>query len=183
MAKKQDAISLLKSDHETVDQLFDQFQDLTPRATKTQAKLRDKIVRELAIHASIEQQVLYPVTRELVPDLEPTVLESLQEHEIAERLLADVEKLDPEDQWFRPKMNVLIDTVRHHVEEEEKDFFPKLRKAVDSDQLLDIGEALAKAKKTAPTRPHPHAPNEPPFNVVGDLALGVVDRVRSAVRS
>src|SRR5690606_20239497 len=107
--------------------------------------------------------------------------EGLQEHEIAERLLADVEKLDPEDTWFHPKMNVLIEMTRHHIKDEEKELFPEVRKHLDRSQLVDIGDALATAKKTAPTRPHPHTPNEPPFNVVGDLAMGVVDRVRDAV--
>jgi hemerythrin superfamily protein len=181
MPKTQDALSLLKNDHRAVEQLFEQFDELTPRATKTGAKLRDKILRELSIHASIEQEVLYPVIREMEPDLEPMVLEALQEHEIAERLLADVEKLDAEDKWFRPKMNVLIENVRHHVKEEEKELFPQVRQALDRQQLVELGDAMAKAKKTAPTRPHPHAPNEPPFNTMGDLALGVVDRLRETV--
>lgn len=181
MPKSQDALTLLKEDHRAVGKLFDQFTELTPRATKTGAKLRDKIVRELSIHAAVEQQVLYPIIRELAPDLEPMVLEGLQEHEIAERLLADVEKLDPEDTWFHPKMNVLIEMTRHHIKDEEKELFPEVRKHLDRSQLVDIGDALATAKKTAPTRPHPHTPNEPPFNAVGDLAMGVVDRVRDAV--
>lgn len=181
MPTREDALTLLKNDHRTVEQLFGQFEELTPRATKTAAKLRDKILRELSIHASIEEEVLYPVIREMEPDLEPMVLEALQEHALAEQVLADVEKLDPEDKWFRPKMHVLIENVRLHVKEEEKDLFPKVRQAFDRQQLVELAEALRKAKKTAPTRPHPHAPSEPPFNTLGDVALGLVDRLREKV--
>jgi hemerythrin superfamily protein len=181
MPKNEDAISLLKSDHRTVEELFTRFENLTDRAKKEPARLRDRIVHELAIHASIEQEVFYPVVIELVPDLEPTVLEGLEEHRVAVRLLAELEGMDATDKWFRPRMMVLIESVRHHVKEEEKEMFPKVKAALERSQLRDIGEALAKAKKTAPTRPHPHAPDEPPLNTLGDLALGLLDRTRDAI--
>ena len=75
---------------------------------------------------------------------------------------------------------MLIESVRHHVEEEETEFFPEVRQALGRKVLGEIGELLETAKATAPKRPHPKAPDEPPGNVVSGLVAGVVDRARAA---
>ena len=72
---------------------------------------------------------------------------------------------------------MLIENVRHHVDEEESEFFPKVRDQLGRNELADLGETLAMAKKTAPTRPHPRMPDEGPGNVVAGAITGVVDRV------
>jgi hypothetical protein len=71
----------------------------------------------------------------------------------------------------------LIENVRHHVKEEENEFFPQVRAQLNRTSLADLGQALADAKKTAPTRPHPRMPDEPPANAVVGALAGVVDRV------
>jgi hypothetical protein len=97
------------------------------------------------------------------------VLESLEEHLIVKWELAALADLDPSDERYDAKVTVLIENVRHHVKEEESEFFPKLRNALRS-ELLELGEALERAKKTAPTRPHPMLPDEPPGNLVAGAA-------------
>jgi hemerythrin superfamily protein len=181
MSKPKDALQILEADHREVERVFGQYEELTPRALKTMAKKRDAIVQLLAVHAAVEEQVFYPVVIQLVPELEEQVLAAMQEHQIAERLLADVDGLDPDDRWFRPKMTVLIENVRAHVDEEESGLFPQVRDALDQSERAEIGTAIERARRMAPLRPHPHAPSEPPFNTIGDLALGVVDRVRATV--
>ena len=172
-----DAIALLRDDHKTVEQLFKRFEKAGDRAYVEKRQIVDRIIEELSVHAAIEEQVFYPVARETVPGTEDVALESLEEHHIVKWLLSELVDLDPEHERFDAKVTVLMENVRHHVEEEQDEFFPKVRAQLSRTALADLGQALADAKKTAPTRPHPRMPDAPPGNsVVGALA-GVVDRV------
>ena len=79
-----------------------------------------------------------------------------------------------------------MESVRHHVEEEEKDLFPKVAKALGKPRLNELGDALEAAKKTAPTRPHPRMPDEPPGNILATPGAAIMDKAletgRKAVR-
>lgn len=172
-----DAITLLKNDHRTVEQLFKRFEKAGDRAHVQKKQIVDRIIEELSVHAAIEEQVFYPVARAVVPDTEDDVLESLEEHHVVKWLLSELEDMEPEHERFDAKVTVLIESVRHHVEEEESDFFPKVRKQLGRNDLADLGEALAEAKKSAPTRPHPRLPDSGPGGAVGGAVAGVVDRV------
>ena len=175
-----DAITLLKDDHKTVEKLFKSFEKAGDRAYKTKRDLVDDMIKELSIHAAIEEQVFYPEIRRLVPDEQDDILESLEEHHIVKWVLSELEGLDPEHERFEAKVTVLIEQVRHHVEEEESDMFPAVREAVGRKQLQEIGEAMEQAKKVAPLRPHPRSPEEPPGNIVAGAAAGAMDRAREA---
>ncbi|MFL6240628.1 MAG: hemerythrin domain-containing protein [Actinomycetes bacterium] len=176
-----DAITLLREDHRTVEKLFKEFEKAGPRAGKTKAKLVKQIITELAVHAAIEEQVFYPAVRDAVEDTDALVLEALEEHHIVKWVLSELENMTPDDERFVAKVTVLIENVRHHVEEEQDDLFPEVRRALGRKQLAELGEALAKAKKAAPTRPHPKAPDEPPGNVVAGAVSGAMDRARDAL--
>src|ERR1700737_1895043 len=173
-----DAITLLKNDHRTVEGLFKRFESTGPRGKKAKRSIVDKIVRELSIHAAIEEQVFYPRGRGWVPDETPEVLESLEEHNIGKWLLADLEDLSPDDERFDAKVTVMMENVRHHVKEEERDMFPKVRKSMDRASLNELGARLAQAKKVAPTRPHPRSPDTPPGNLIVGATAGMMDRAR-----
>jgi hemerythrin superfamily protein len=175
-----DAITVLKADHDKVDAIFKQFEASGDKAYKAKRKLVDSMIKELAIHAAIEEMVFYPATRELSEAVEDHVLESLEEHHVVKWLLSELDGMDPEHERFDAKVTVLIESVRHHVEEEEKDYFPKVRKLADRATLQEMGDVLVKAKKVAPTRPHPKAPDQAPANMA-NLATGLVDRIRDAV--
>jgi hemerythrin superfamily protein len=173
-----DAITLLREDHRTVEKLFKQFEKAGEKAYKTKETLAKKIIEELSIHAAIEEQVFYPAIREASEDM---VLESLEEHHIVKWVLSELQGMSPKEERFDAKMTVLIELVRHHVKEEEKELFPDVRDEVSRKELAEIGEMLEKAKTIAPTRPHPRLPDEPPGNIPGGLVAGVVDKARSAV--
>jgi hemerythrin superfamily protein len=172
-----DAITLLRADHRTVEQLFKRFEKAGDRAYVEKRQIVDRIIEELSIHAAIEEQVFYPVARATVPGTEDVALESLEEHHIVKWVLSELESLDPSDERFDPKVTVLIENVRHHVKEEEGEFFPKVRKQLSRSDLADLGEALSDAKKSAPTHPHPRSPDTPPSNAVVGAIAGVADRV------
>lgn len=172
-----DAITLLRTDHQTVEQLFKQFEKAGGRAFVEKRRIVDRIIEELSIHAAIEEQIFYPAARANVPDIEGITLESLEEHHIVKWLLSELDGLDPEHERFHAKVTVLIENVRHHVEEEQSEFFPKVRDAMNRKALTDLGDALATAKKTAPTHPHPRSADTPPGNSVVSTIAGIVDRV------
>ncbi len=173
-----DAITLLKQDHRTVEKLFKSYEKTGDKAHKSRRDLVDQIIEELSIHAAIEEQVFYPRVRQEVPDAEDTVLEGLEEHHIVKWTLSELETLEPSDERFHPKVTVLMESVRHHVEEEESEMFPEVRKAMGRKALQQVGDQLETAKKAAPTRPHPKAPDEPPGNLVAGAVSGAADRAR-----
>jgi hemerythrin superfamily protein len=176
-----DAVTLLKQDHKTVDELFTKFEQAGPRAFKTKRRLVDQVIEELSVHAAIEEQIFYPATREFVPEIEDHVLESLEEHHIVKWTLSELEDLDPTDERFDAKVMVLIESVRHHVKEEERDMFPKVRKALGTSALRSLGERMQEAKEIVPRRPHPRMPDEPPGNVVAGSAMALLDLARETV--
>lgn len=177
-----EAISVLKKDHRMVEELFKKFEQAGDRAFKTKRRLVDEIITELSVHAAIEEQVFYPATREAREENEEMVLEALEEHHLVKLALSELEKMDPADERFTAKVTVLIENVRHHVKEEEGQMFPKVRKAMKPDDLARLGEELEEAKESAPTRPHPAAPDQPPGNVVAGSMATVMDAGKDAVR-
>jgi hemerythrin superfamily protein len=172
-----DAITYLKDDHHTVEQLFKRFEQAGERAHVEERAIVDRIIEDLSMHAAIEEQVFYPVARAAVPETETIALESLEAHHIVKWLLSQLVDMDPAHERFDAKVTVLIENVRHHVEEEDSDFFPKVRKQLGRNELADLGETLANAKKSAPTRPHPRMPDAGPASKVAGAITGVADRV------
>lgn len=172
-----DAITLLRADHKTVELLFKRFEKAGERAYVEKRQIVDRIIEELSIHAAIEEQVFYPVARATVPDTERISLESLEEHHVVKWLLSELADLDPRHERFDAKVTVLIENVRHHVKEEETEFFPQMRAGLGRKAMAELGAALEAAKKTAPTHPHPRAPDAPPANALVGAIAGVVDRV------
>ncbi|MFE6746445.1 hemerythrin domain-containing protein [Kitasatospora purpeofusca] len=148
-----DAIVLLKDDHKTVERLFKDFEKANENAFAEKRRIADRVIEELTVHAVIEEGVFYPAAREAAPDTKDHVLESVEEHHVVVWLLSELAGLDPQDERFDAKMTVLIENVRHHVEEEEKDWFPKVRKAMGRNRLRELGEQLEDAKKTATRDP------------------------------
>ncbi|HXA33354.1 MAG TPA: hemerythrin domain-containing protein [Acidimicrobiales bacterium] len=177
-----DAITLLKDDHRSVEKLFKSFEQAGPKALKTKARLVEGIVRDLTVHASIEEQIFYPRVRQDAQDLEADVLEALEEHHVAKWLLSELDGLDPSAERFEAKVTVLIESVRHHVKEEERSLFPAVRKAFGRPALAAMGDALAAAKKGAPVKPRPRLPDEPPLNRLADAGAGAVDRALGTLK-
>jgi len=148
-----DAIVLLKDDHKTVEQLFKKFEQAGDGALVTKRKLVDAMIEELTVHAFIEETIFYPTAREAVPETEDHVLESVEEHHVVVWMLSELAELPPEAENFDAKVTVLIENVRHHVEEEEQEWFPEVRAAMGRKRLQELGERLIAAKPEAPRDP------------------------------
>jgi hemerythrin superfamily protein len=149
-----DAIVLLKNDHREVKKLFRQFEKESDSASPAElGTLVTSIIAELTRHTYIENEVMYPEVRTLLPDLEDDVLESYEEHHVADVLCMELSTMAPDHEHFVAKTTVLIEVVEHHVEEEEDEWFPKVREGLTRMQLQDIGARMLEMKATAPTSP------------------------------
>jgi hemerythrin superfamily protein len=148
-----DAIVLLKADHKEIRKLFREFQAAGENATVQKGQLVSKMIELLTVHTYIENEVMYPEVRRLLPDLEDDVLESYEEHHVADVLCMELFAMKPDAERFDAKTTVLIENVTHHIEEEEEEWFPQVRAGLGRKQLQDLGEQLLKAKKKAPKSP------------------------------
>jgi len=148
-----DAIVLLKEDHVRVRKLFAQFQEAGKAATKTKEAIVDKILEELTVHTYLENEVMYPRVQQLLPALEEDVLESYEEHHVADVLCFELAAMDADDERFDAKTTVLIESVTHHIDEEENDWFPKVREGLGRKTLQEIGAEMVELRKTAPRKP------------------------------
>jgi Hemerythrin HHE cation binding domain. len=148
-----DAIVLLKADHQELRRAFRAFEKSGERATKRKGDLVERMIELLTVHTYIENEVMYPEVRRLVPDLEDDILESYEEHHVADVLVAELAVLSPDAERFEAKTTVLIENVEHHIEEEEGEWFPKVRAALGRKQLSELGQRMLDAKKKAPRSP------------------------------
>src|ERR1041384_4073844 len=144
-----DAIVILKDDHKTIKKLFREFQNAGENAGVAKGRIVKRIIEELTVHTYLENEIMYPEVRRLLPDLEDDVLESYEEHHVADLLVVELAGLKPDAERFDAKTTVLIENVTHHMDEEEKDWFPKVRAGLGRTQLQEIGARMTELKKTA----------------------------------
>jgi hemerythrin-like domain-containing protein len=149
-SRKQDAIALLKADHKTVSGLFKEY-DKAEDDRARKVELATEICTELTIHAAIEEEIFYPQAREALGDDEDgtSLLDEAEvEHGSLKVLIAQIEEaLDGAgpDEKTDAKVTVLKEYVEHHVKEEEKELFPKVRKSTMD--LAEVGEELRARKE------------------------------------
>lgn len=177
-AHQQDIIDDIITDHREVEAVF---AELEKGAGGNKRDLVEHVIAELVRHSVAEEQYLYPVARRVLPDGDKIADHELEEHAEAERVMKSLDKTDVGDSKFDELTRKLIDSIRHHVEDEEKDLLPKLPDACESAELRKLGEKFENAKKLAPTRPHPSAPDRPPANKILGPGVGLIDRMRDAL--
>ncbi len=183
------ASKLLTKDHRTVKGLFRKFE--RAKASTERRRLAEEIIEELSVHATIEEELVYPALRQGNPRLDDSVLEALEEHHVAKLTLAELDKMDVDDERFSAKMKVLRESIEMHIAEEEEKLLPRLDQLLSDDQDEALAQALIEAKESAPDHPHPMAPDTPPGNIVSamlakvldfgkDMARGVTSRAKAA---
>jgi hemerythrin-like domain-containing protein len=145
-SRRQDAVTLLRQDHKNVLGMFKDFQKLTEKegGEADKAELARKICEELKVHTTIEEEIFYPAVRAAI-DEELMMNEATVEHESAKVLIGEIEDMQPGDELYDAKVTVLGEYIKHHVDEEHKEMFPKAKKA-DVD-LGALGEQLLARKQ------------------------------------
>lgn len=176
-----EVIQLLKKDHQLLRSLFTKFERST-RDGAARKEIVEQIIRELSMHAGVEEQLVYPLIRREVPQLESKVFLALEQHHAAKVLMAEIQKLGPEHDRYIPKVMVLKQAIDDHIEMEEAILFERLQRAVNRENLETIGERVEEAKRLAPTRPHPRAPDTPPGNLMTGPLAKMMDMGRDFLR-
>jgi hemerythrin-like domain-containing protein len=140
---KLDAISLLKQDHQKVRQLLKRLE------SNGTEELLEQIENELQVHTQIEEEIFYPAFKEAVESQKDEQLyyEALEEHHVVDLVLPEIKNSSEGSEQFEAKAKVLKDLVEHHAEEEEKQMFPKARKAMGAARLRELGEELQERKQ------------------------------------
>lgn len=179
---RMDVVEQLLLDHRVVEGLFDLYEDLDPIKLEDRRDVVRELTRELAQHANLEEQYLYPLVRDALPDGEDLVREHLQDHQEVEEMLAKLEDLEPADERFHQAAMVVVKDTREHIRQEEVELLPRVQAVVPRGRLLELGETVEKARGVVPTRPHPGAPSTPPANKLVGPVAGLIDRIRDGAR-
>ncbi|GGR65042.1 hemerythrin [Micromonospora fulviviridis] len=177
---ERDVVDVLMTDHREVEAIFVELESRqgTPEHRR---QLADVVIAELVRHSVAEEAYVYPAARKALPDGDQLAEHEISEHADAERTMKELESLDPSEPRFDELLTKLTATIRHHVQDEESDLFPRLRAACAREELVELAGKVEAAKKSAPTRPHPAAPDHPPANKLLAPGTGLVDRMRDAL--
>ncbi|MEU5636531.1 hemerythrin domain-containing protein [Streptomyces rishiriensis] len=170
-------IQELTADHREVDELFAQIEAL-PGADRQRRELADRLTMELIRHSVAEEEHLYPTVRRYVDGGDDLADKEIADHAEVEHMLKELEGCQPGDARFDALILRLKNSVTAHVDDEENRLFPMLADVCSADALAELGEKVRSAKRHAPTRPHPAAPDTPPANKLLAPGAGLVDRLR-----
>ena len=142
----EDALHLLAEDHKKVIEMFEDFEEMKEENSEDEEALQllvETACAELTIHAQVEEEVFYPAAREAIDDMD-LLDEAEVEHASARQLISELAAMQPGDDLYAAKFTVLGEYVKHHIQEEEKELFPKLKKAhID---LVELGEEIRERK-------------------------------------
>ncbi|GAB2970067.1 hemerythrin domain-containing protein [Amycolatopsis acidiphila] len=175
-----DLIAVITKDHREVEQMFTELE--SGRGTPEHRRdLADHVITELVRHSVAEEQFMYPAARRHLDDGDELADHEIEEHAEAEQVMKQLEGVPATDPEFDRLLGELMRDIRHHIKDEEEDLLPKLQQACSPEELRDLGEKVTRAKKIAPTRPHPGAPDRPPANLILDPGAGLIDRLRDAL--
>ena len=175
----QDVVDLLTADHHEVAALIAEIWET--QEDDRRRDLADTVISELVRHSVAEEMYVYPAMKEHFPDGEETVEHDIAEHKELESTMKELETVRPDDPRFDELVRQLETTLADHVADEEAEQFPRLRAHVPQEELIEIGRKVETAKKLAPTRPHPSAPNNEVFHKLAGPGVGLVDRLRDTL--
>jgi len=144
-----DALSLLEKDHRRFEQLLKRGEETTEAAVKGRMELLKTITAELNLHELVEEKVLYPALK-THPEAKDIVLESFQEHHVADVIVAELQRLDVSNEQWGAKFKVLKENIEHHIQEEEGPMWRTARGVFSQDELRQLGARMARMKAETP---------------------------------
>jgi len=147
-----DAIVVLKADHKEIRNLFRKFQAAGDKAIKKKATIVGQIITLLTVHTYIENEVMYPEVCALLPDLKDDVLESYEEHHVADVLCMELAGMPAGAERFDAKATVLIENVTRHIEEDSRTGSPKCGPASAANSFRTSGTSSSRPGRKHPSR-------------------------------
>jgi iron-sulfur cluster repair protein YtfE (RIC family) len=134
-------LELLKKDHKVVKDILKELGETPSGAIKTKSGLFRKLKNELVLHEKIEETIFYPPLKKH-KETKDLILEAYEEHHVVDLILQELEELEPKEESWMPKLTVLKENLEHHIHEEEKELFPKVKKILDQATLIKMGEEM-----------------------------------------
>jgi hemerythrin superfamily protein len=134
-ATRDTATALLKTQHKQVEAVLKKLEGGRSEAQP----LLEQLARALPAHMQIEQELFYPAVREVDEDV---ILESFEEHSVAEIALKRLLATPSDDPTFKAKVTTLKELVLHHAKEEESELLPKADKKLPADQNRELGRRM-----------------------------------------
>jgi hypothetical protein len=175
MDSPSDPVLSLENDHQTVAGLFQSFSAAEP---EERTDILRNIVRELSVHAAVEEKEIYPLVRQVLPEGDRLADEAEAEHQRMKEILDDLDGADGSDPEVESQVEALEQELMHHVQEEQSEILQQLRWSLPPAEFTALGERVEEARRIAPTRPHPRTS----AGGVTEKIASVVDRARDAVR-
>ena len=178
---------VLGHDHEEVKRMLSELESgptVATGASDSHLAQRTKMVERLVIeeskHEAVEEMYFWPMVRDKVPDGDRLASTAVEQEQEGKEVLDRLDKLDASDTEFEQLVTRFIRAGREHISYEETQVWPLLREALTAQEASELGDKLARAKETAPTRPHPHTPPSPGVLKGAGPAVAAADRASDA---
>lgn len=180
-SKDQPIDRLIIGDHTLVKTIYDKFKMCSHKEAN---EWRNQLIYEIARHSVAEELIIYPIMREKIPDGEKWYQDSIKDHQKVKQLLHEVQSIDPSSTELRSKVDETMKVLFSHIEEEENEILPLIRKHIPEEQLVTAGNQFMRRKFIVPTRPHSSVPEDPPTleGLLG-LLIAPVDKFRELFTS
>jgi hypothetical protein len=183
-----DVFEVLKQDHDEVKGMLMQLEQgptagggATPEQLTQRKKLAQDVIIEESKHEVAEQQYFWPAVRELGPEGNRIADEAISQEKEGERMLAELDKLNPDNERFETLLSGFISDARAHIAFEEGHAWPLLRGAISMERMNELGDKITQAKRMAPTRPHPTVPPQPGVLKTAGPMAAAADKLRDAM--
>ena len=144
-------MDMLEADHTKVKALFDKFESAGDRMTKAKQHIVEEVFAALEVHSQLEEEIFYPAVKALgAKDNKKMIAESTEEHLVVKHLMEEMRALNPSEEQYAAKFTVLMENVRHHIEEEEGEMFPMVEEELD-DELDELLAQMIERKQALKT--------------------------------
>ncbi|ORB86783.1 hemerythrin [Mycobacterium kansasii] len=178
-----DALTFLRSDHQSVLGMLEVL-DGAPTGDGAHRSGLDTTVTNLVIaesqHEAIEEQLFWPAVRAALDEGDELADHAIAQEQDGKKLLQQLENGTPGENGYAAALAAFVGAAREHIRYEQEVVWPRFKEAVSAEELEKLGGLLEKAKKAAPTRPHPHTPSGPGAQMTLGAAASIVDHVRDA---
>lgn len=178
---------VLSKDHEEVKGMLSQLEQgptAASGASEKELELRKRLAEQLVIeeskHEAVEEMYFWPAVRQKLQDGDRLAAEATHQEQEGKEILDELDKCEAGDARFEQLIGQFIKDGREHISFEENQVWPGLRTVLSEQEARELGEKLEQAKKTAPTRPHPHTPPSPGVLKGAGPAAAAADRMRDA---
>lgn len=180
-ATEPDVVDELTSDHREALELLGRIGSTPDQQQRRD--LVDTVIGEVVRHSVAEEMYVYPAMREHIPGGKDLVEHDADEHKELEGVMKRLESADTAEARFDDLVREMTEKLRHHAQDEEDQQFPRLREQLPRETLVELRQKVDRAKRLAPTRPHPDAPNAELFHKIAGPGVGMVDRMRDKLTS